>query len=283
MIPLVDGHGPAVQDQRLRPFPQFNDVTLLYPPWGNSTYHALNARFEKRYSHGLNFLANYTYSKFIDDVQAENELGETEDFPGYTHIALRKLDKSLSGNDIRHRFITSFVYDVPVGRGRTVNIHNRTLDLIAGGWGLGAIVEFRSGAPFGVIEQTDRTNTFSHSQRPNLLRDPMLPADRPREEYLARYFDTSAFQDPGVGVFGNAPRTNCCGPGYIGTDVSAYKWFQLTERYKVELRTDLFNVINRPNFAMPATVHGRGDFGQISDILAGSTPRLVQLSLRFQF
>lgn len=283
MIPLVNGRGPAVQDQRLRPFPQFNDVTLLYPPWGNSTYHALTAKFEKRYSSGLNFLVNYTWSKFIDDVQAESELANQEDYPGYTHIELRALDKALSGNDVRHRMMSSFVYELPVGRGRRFSLSNGFLNYALGGWGLGGIVEFRSGAPFGVTEQTDRSNTFSHSQRPNLLRNPSLPSDRRRSEYLNEYFDIGAFQDPGVGVFGNAPRTICCGPGFTGVDMSAYKWFPLAERYKLEFRADAYNAINRANFGMPGTVRGRGDFGKISSILSGSTGRQIQLSLRFEF
>lgn len=283
MIPLVNGRGPATQDQRLRPFPQFNNVTLLYPPWGNSTYHAFTARFEKRYSSGLNFLVNYTWSKFIDDVQSESELANPEDYPGYTHVELRSADKALSGNDVRHRLMSSFVYDLPVGRGRRVDFANGFLNQVLGGWGLGGIVEFRSGAPFGVTEQTNRTNTFSHSQRPNLVRDPGLPADRARGERLVQYFDTLAFQDPGVGIFGNSPRTICCGPGYAGVDMSAHKRFAVTERFNLEFRTDAYNVINRPNFGMPGTVRGRGDFGRISSILAGSTGRQVQLSLRVEF
>ncbi|MBC8167320.1 MAG: hypothetical protein H7Y20_15800, partial [Bryobacteraceae bacterium] len=283
MIPLVNGRGPEVQDQRLRPFPQFNNVMLLYPAWGNSTYHALTAKFEKRYSHGLSFLANYTWSKFIDDVQSESELAAPEDYPGYTHTELRSLDKSLSGNDVRHRLMTSFVYELPAGTGRRLNIENRFANLVLGGWGLGGIIELRSGAPFGVIEQTNRTNTFSHSQRPNLLGDPVINSDRSRADYLAQFFDSSAFQAPGVGVFGNSPRTICCGPGFIGIDMSAYKWIPVTERYRVEFRTDAYNVINRPNFGMPGTVRGRGDFGRISSILPGSAGRQLQLSLRLEF
>jgi hypothetical protein len=283
MIALVNGRGPATQDQRLRPFPQFNNVTLLYPPWGNSTYHALTAKLEKRYSNGLSFLTNYTWSKFIDDIQAESELAAQEDYPGYTHIELRSLDKALSGNDVRHRWMSSFVYELPVGSGKRLDLGSRFTNFLLGGWGLGGIIELRAGAPFGVIEQTNRTNTFSHSQRPNLARNPTIDSDRTRAEYLSQYFDTSAFQDPGVGVFGNSPRTICCGPGFIGVDMSAYKWLPVTERYKVEFRTDAYNVINRPNFGMPGTVRGRGDFGRISSILPGSAGRQLQLSLRVEF
>ena len=88
-IPLVNGRGPAAQSQNARPFPHFNNVTQLLPPWGNSTYHALNVKMEKRYSNGLNFLANYTWSKFLDDIEANNEVAGGEG-NGYTHIELRR-------------------------------------------------------------------------------------------------------------------------------------------------------------------------------------------------
>ena len=282
VIPLVNGRGPEKQDQLLRPFPQFSNVNLLYPNRGNSAYHALNVKFEKRYSQGLNFLMNYTYSKFLDDVEASGELAGAER-SGFQHPELWHLDRALAGNDIRHRYILSGVYELPVGKGRSVEISNPVLNQLVGGWGLGAITEFRSGAPWGAVELTNRTNTFSHSQRPNLLSDPRLPSGRPRSEFLARWFDTSALEAPGVGVFGTAPRTICCGPGFVQIDVNLHKWFDLTERYRLQFRADFFNIINRPNFRNPAARRGRGDFGRIGGILTGATGRQIQFSLRFEF
>jgi hypothetical protein len=77
------------------------------------------------------------------------------------------------------------------------------------------IAELRSGPPWGAIEQTNLTNAFPAAQRPNLLRDPAIKASRTRAEMLARYFDTSAFQAPGVGIFGNAPPEPGFGPGML--------------------------------------------------------------------
>ncbi len=263
-IPLVDGRGPARQDQRLRPFPQFSDVILDTPPNGNSTYHALNLKLEKRFSHGLNFLMVYTWSKFLDDVEANNELGG-EANNGYQHIELRKLDKSYSGNDIRHRYVVSAVKDLPHG------------------FGVGLVAEFRSGPPYGVVEQVNLTNTFSAGQRPNLVRDPNLGGGRTRGEMVARYFDTDAFQAPGVGVFGNAARNIGFGPGFIGLDVSAHKRWSLGERARLLLRGDFFNLPNRPNFSSPELYRGRADFGRIGSLLPGATGRLIQLGGRLEF
>lgn len=278
MIPLVNGRGPATQDQRLRPFPQYGNVTHIGLPWGNSSYHALTLRAEKRFSSGLSFLTNYTWSKFIDDIDATTELGLEAP---YTHVELRKLDRSLAGSHVGQRLIASTVYDVPWGKGRRYPIANPVLGHIAGGWSLAVIAEFRDGPVYGVTELTNRTNTFSNSQRPNLLRDPGLDTGRPRGEVLSRYFDTTAFQDPGVGVFGNAPRAICCGPGFVGLDISAQKWFQLTERFRMQFRADMENLPNRPNFGLPGRTRGAGDFGAISSIVG--TARRIQLGLRLEF
>ena len=282
VIPLVNGRGPAAQRQTARPFPHFNDVFVTFPDWGNSSYHALTAKLEKRYSGGLSYLMSYTWSKFLDDVEGSTELAGG-DGNGYQHPELRYLDKSYSGNDVRHRYIVSVVYDLPFGEGRAVSLNNAVLNALAGGWGLGTITELRSGIPFGAIEQTNRTNTFSDTQRPDLLRDPFFDSDRSRAEKLAEFFETDAFQSPGTGIFGSAPRTICCGPGFLGVDVSAHKWFNFTERYRLQFRTDFFNIINQANFATPSASHGRGDFGRIGAILVGSTGRQIQFSLRFEF
>jgi outer membrane receptor protein involved in Fe transport len=281
-VPLVNGRGPATQNQQQRPFPQYSGVTQISPPWGNSTYHSMNLKAEKRYSGGLNFLMNFTWAKFLDDVQGGNELGGNEG-NGYQHIALRKLDKSYSGSDIRLRYVASTVYELPFGRERHWKIQNALANAIVGGWGVSLIAELRSGPPWGAIEQTNVSNTFSSSQRPNLLHDPNINTDRSRGQMLLQYFDTTAFQAPGAGIFGNSPREPGFGPGYVGVDSSLHKRWVLHERINLQFRGDFYNLPNRPNFALPAAVRGRADFGRIAAIAPGTNGRLVQLSMRLEF
>jgi hypothetical protein len=278
-IPLVNGRGPAAQSQTLRPFPQFGNVTSVSPSWGNSTYHSLNVKLEKRFSHGLNFLGNYTWAKFIDDVAGSNELGG-DSSNGYEHINARRLDKGMSGSDVRHRLAGSALYDLPLGKGRHWAPGNKVLDRIVGGWTVGGILEARKGVPYGVTESTNRLNAFSSSQRPNLLRDPNLPSNRSRAEKIQQFFDTTAFQAPGDGVLGNAARTNGPGPGFFGVDISVHKLFQLTERFGLTFRTDVVNFPNTPAFAAPNQSRGDGSFGKIGSTLSGATAREIQLSLR---
>ncbi|MBM3738817.1 MAG: hypothetical protein FJW39_23830 [Acidobacteria bacterium] len=278
MIPLVNGRGPAAQNQRLRPFPQYNNVTHVGPPWGNSNYHALNLRAEKRYSAGLSFLSNFTWSKFIDDIDATSELGLEAP---YQHVELRRLDRSLAGSHMGRRLIASAVYDLPFGKGRKFPVSNAVLAHIVGGWSAAVIGEARDGPVYGVTEVTNRSNAFSNSQRPNLLRNPSLDTGRSRGERVLQYFDTSAFQDPGVGVFGNSPRAICCGPGLVLVDLSAQKWFHINERWRIQFRADMENMPNRPNFNLPARARGAGDFGRISSLI--STARRIQMALRLEF
>jgi hypothetical protein len=151
---------------------------------------------------------------------------------------------------------------------------------VAGGWTLGGILEVRSGPPYGVIESTNRLNTFSDSQRPNLLRDPALPADRPRAQLIEQYFDTTAFQAPGDGVLGTAGRVNGIGPGFFGLDMSVQKLFRVSERFGLTFRTDVVNAPNVPAFALPTLLRGDGNFGKIGSTLGSATAREIQLSLR---
>lgn len=280
MIPLVNGRGPARQDQRLRPYPQFGAVSQFNPAWGNSAYHSMNLKLEKRYSNGLNFLANYTWAKFLDDVEAWNEFAGAPN-NGYQHAELRRLDWSYSGNDIRHRLIASSVYELPAGKGKAWNIQQPVVRALLGDWSLSAIAEFRGGAPWGVIEQTNTSNAFSAGQRSNVLRDPVLSGDRTKDDKLLRWFDPTAFAAPGDGAFGNAARTLGFGPGFIGIDTSIHKNFPIKESWRAQFRADFFNLPNKANFGAPATARGRGDFGQVRTTVG--TARQIQLSLRLEF
>lgn len=279
-IPLVNGRGPAAQTQIARIYPQFNNVTRLTPNWGASNYHAMNLKVERRYSNGFNLLANYTWSKFLDNIEAGNEFAGGEG-NGYTHPELRGLDKSFSGNDLRHRFIGSSIYDIPIGKGMRMDVKNSFLDAIIGGWQLGVIAELHSGAPWGAIEQTNVSNTFAGSPRPNIGCDPVLDGGRSRNDYLNQWFNTTCFSAPGVGNFGNAARNMGFGPGQINIDSSVNKRWNLTERYRLIFRTDFFNLPNRPNFSVPNAVRGRGDFGRITS--TRGTGRQIQMNLRFEF
>ncbi len=273
--------GPGNAQVR-RPFPQFSNVSVLQPAIGNSNYHGLNLKLEKRYSMGLHFTAVYTWSRFIDDISARVELGG---FPGsgFTNYYDRRTNRGLSGNDVAHRVVVSPVYELPFGAGKPFNSGNPVLRQVISGWSLGYIAELRTGSPFGVVEQTNTTSSFSDSLRPNVVGDPNLPSDRSRGQKVAQWFNVAAFAAPAAYTFGNAGKTVAYGPGAIFMDLSILRDFRFMERHQVEFRTEMLNFINRPNFAIPVVQQGNAAFGSLTSLAPGNQNRIIQFGLRYSF
>jgi hypothetical protein len=272
---LLTGAGTS---QSRRPYPQFSDVTMVAPNWGASSYHAFAMRVEKRYQNGLQFLFNYTFSKFLDNVDsiANGDFGGTPGV-GYQDFYNRRLDKALSPNDITHNVTFSTVWDVPFGPGRRWLTHGVASQVI-GGWQLSALGSLHSGSPYGVVTQTNTCECFSTGpQRANILRDPALPPDQRSPE---RWFDITAFSQPDRFHFGSAARSVGRTPGFANYDLGLMKNFQLHERFRLQFRGELFNAFNHTNLANPNTNFGSGGFGSIN---ASSPARIVQFGLKLYF
>jgi hypothetical protein len=289
-IPLLQAN-PALA-QSLRPFPQFSNVQSIADPYGNSTYHGVNFGVEKKYSNGLLFKANYTYAKFIDNVESRADL---EYYPySYNNFALLNYydpasARGLSGNDVRNRIVWSSVYELPIGRGKLLHPENAVLNQVVGGWSFGVVAEANTGTPLSPIMAANNTDTFSAGNRPNLVGDPNLSSGRPRSQKLAEWFNTAAFADPAqgqpsaVGLFGNAPRSFGTGPGQFNVDLSLLKDFHAAERVDLQLRLEALDALNHANFANPDTQFGTAAFGQITGLYSGTPARIVQLGLHLAF
>ncbi len=270
--PELMGPGSA---QARRPFPQFNAVTTVARMWGNSSYHGINLKFEKRFSNGLNFLGNYTFAKFIDDVPANFEAGQVR--IGMQNLYDRASEKGLSGNDVRNRFVWSSVYEIPVGADRAV-LNRGLAAKVLGGWNLGWIVTLQQGSPMALVMQTNRSNAFTPGPvRVNVLRDPTLPASQRTPQ---RFFDTEAVEAPAPFTFGNAGRSLLTGPGITQFNMSLLKNHRWAERYNVQFRFEAFNLFNNVNFNEPGRSFGNPNFGVVNSAMAA---RILQISLKFQF
>jgi hypothetical protein len=272
--------------QSLRPFPQFNNVQSIADPYGNSTYHGLNLGVEKKYSYGLLFKANYTFAKFIDNVESRADL----EYINYGYSNFPLLDyydpasaRGLSGNDIRNRFVLSTVYELPFGRGKLFHPDSAVLNQVVGGWSFGVIAEANTGTPLSPIMAVNETDTFSQGNRPNLVGDPNLSSGRARSEKLAEWFNTAAFADPGPFAFGNAPRSFGTGPGSFNMDLSLLKDFRAGDRFVLQLRLEALNALNHANFANPNTQFGSAAFGQVTGLYSGTPARIVQLGTHLAF
>jgi hypothetical protein len=255
--------------QLVRPFPQFSNVTWINPSIGNSTYHAGFVRVEQRMSHGFSLLAHYTFSKFIDDVEAANEFGTTG---SYMDAYNRRLDKGLSGSDVPQRLILTLLYEVRRFKS------SRLADTFFGGWKLGLLETAESGPTFTVITTANTTNAFpAGSLRPNMLYSAGLPSD---QRSVGRWFDTSAFANPAPLTFGNSPRGGLRGAPVVTTDATIEKTFPITERLRFDLRGEFYNLLNHAIFNIPGFTYGAADFGVVS---SARSPRNAQLAARLSF
>jgi hypothetical protein len=262
--------------QSLRPYPQFNSVTRVTPMWGNSSYHGMNLKIEKRFSKGLNFLANYTWAKFIDDIFSGQEAGEAD--VGMQNYHNRAAEKALSGNDVRHRLVWSSVYELPFGKDRAL-LNQGPLAMILGGWNFGTIITLQQGSPMALTTQVNGLGgAFTPGpQRVNVDRDPTLSGD---QQTVERYFDTEAVSAPGTLQFGNSGRALLRGPGIVNFDVSLLKNHSWGEHYNVQFRFEAFNFFNTTSFNEPGRALGSAQFGVIS---SAGDPRSLQLGLKFAF
>ena len=258
-----------------RPFPQFSGVTLVAPAFGISNYHALVLRAEKRFAAGFNFLTTYTWSKFLNDTdEGGSSLGNE---PSYSNYYDRDSDYGPSGNDIRHRFTISSVYELPVGRGKRY-LARGPLGMIAGNWSVGLLALMQSGPPTTVTTQTNTTFAFSAGgQRADLLRDPNLKSS---ERTLDRWFDTSAFARPAAFTFGTSGRGMIRGDGVVNFDISLLKNFFFSEEKGIQFRLEMFNAFNHPDFGLPGTTFDGPGFGVVSSARSG---RNIQVGLRLIF
>lgn len=256
--------------QLLRPFPRFTTVSLYRNNVGNTSYHALQAKLEKRLSRGLAFLASYTRSKLIDDAgsvfDASIVTGPVANYPVADSFD-RSLERDVSTGDLPNVFTASFTYDLPFGKG-----------LWLGGWELAGLAQLQSGLPLPITQVTN-FNAFAGfgTQRPNLLRNAALPAG---ERTTGRWFDTAAFAVAPQFTLGTASRNPVRGPGYRTFDLALLKRFAFRESANVEFRAEVFNLTNTPPLANPNGVLGNAAFGTIA---SAGDPRVIQFGVKVNF
>jgi len=248
----------------------FSEDTIAH-----SNYNSLQALFEKRFSHGLQFQASYTFSKSLDNASSfESALNPLNFNATY----------GLSNYDARQRFVFNYVWDLPAPqmdgfKGKLLN-----------GWQASGILSFQSGFPIRItsqddIELLDTTFDFEAPGQPNLVAPFHTQDIRKNGGFV---FDPNLFSNdpsnggPVLGTIGNAPRSICCGPGINNWDMSFSKETKFRERLRMEFRADIFNVWNHAQFY---TVDGNisnigATFGQVLHV---RDPRLVQFALKFHF
>jgi Carboxypeptidase regulatory-like domain/TonB dependent receptor len=268
---------------------QFSSTGLI-AGIANSSYNALEASLKKRFSHGLSFLASYTYSKAIDDVSSFNISGSgSVQVAGENDLAQNPAnlaaERGPSLFDARHRLVFSYQWSLPFWQ-HPQGWYQHAL----GGWQLNGIATMMSGTPFTVFDSNDvsvqggapEITGFS-ANRPNLVAG-QNPNSGPRS--VNNWLNANAFariqQDPlsPVQQFGTAGRNVALGPRYANWDFSAFKNIHLTESKELQFRAELFNILNHTNFHLPNSDISSPTFNQI---LAAEPPRLIQFGLKFRY
>ena len=228
----------------------------------------MQVTLDKRISDGFSVYASYTFSKTFDNSSENKQTGAT-----VTNPADIEFDWGPSNADRRHRFVASWLYELP-------SMQQPALNAVLGDWALTGILTLQSGAPFNVTSGADNARTGTGGQRADQVGDPILSSDRTRDEIVRQYFNTSAFVANALGTFGNIGRNSLVGPGYANVDIGLHKNFPVTQSVRIQFRAEAFNLFNRVNFDNPNSDRSSANFGRI---LTAKDPRILQFALRASF
>ncbi len=228
--------------------------TTTWMSEGLSSYNALQVDVNRRFRHGFQIRGVYTFAKSLDDGTALNS-SVGSNAPGFVMYPLNpKLDWGPSTSDVRHSAVINGSWELPIGKGRAwFGNAGRWTQAVAGGWTLSGIETLQSGIPFtpslgyNPANDGDSRNPVRPSYNPAFSGPIILGG--PNE-----YFNPNAFLPPAMGTFGNVGRDTLYGPGVAELDFSALKSVNVTERVRLQLRAEFFNILNRANFGTPNTV-----------------------------
>jgi outer membrane receptor protein involved in Fe transport len=242
----------------------------------SSNYHSLQAKLEKRFSNGLQVLGHYTWSKSLD-------------YDGGYYAVDPAVTYGPDDFNRKHVFLVSQVYELPIGKGKKfLGNANRLLDLLVGGFQVNSVLTWQSGLPFtpsyancsqdndvgicraiivGSVSTGGSRNGF-FTTAPGSLSDNGVVS--------------GPYQRPEIGQFGNK-RNSLYGPGFFNTDLSVFKNFLITERFRGQFRAEVFNVFNHVNLGQPNGCVDCGGAGTITSIAPNALMRNFQFGLRVEF
>ncbi len=266
-----------------RVYPDYHQQITETSMSGNTSYQSLQASLEKRSSHGLTVLANYTWSKAMDNMPVNTAVtsagaGNSYVLPVYD-ANYKYLDIGPSDFDHRNVFSLSYVWLIPA-----LHSGSRLERAVVNGWQTNGILQMRSGGPLTVTSGVDNSGTALNRDRADLVGAPYGPGacsgyttGLPCKSYLV----TSSFAVNPKGTFGDIKKGSLVGPDYVDWDASVIRNFNMNERVSLQFRAEYFNVLNHTNFSDPGTTKASsGSFGRIT---GANDPRIGQLALKLAF
>lgn len=274
--------------QQRRPIPEFADITYSFNG-GKSRYHAFQGKFDWRIGAGVQVLSALTLSQAKDNGAGslENANGNAPAPQDFNNL---DADYGLSGYQQPYNSTTSFVMDLPFGRGRTfMNGASPLVEALLGGWQVAGINSVYAGetvtftyTPSAAQQVSGIAQDFrgANNYRPNVIGDPLVPKD---QRTVQNWFNRDAVVAPTAAdqPFGNAPRNSVRGPAVWQVDMVLSKRFALPWRTSnIEFRSEMFNLFNRTNFRAPNGVRTAAAFGTVTQTY---DPRIVQFGLKVYF
>ncbi|HKE25130.1 MAG TPA: TonB-dependent receptor [Bryobacteraceae bacterium] len=267
-------------------------VIQLVQDGGNGIYSAFSFKATRRFGQGLSLVSSYTFAKSIDDTSGIRTQGFDTLFPQNSDCIA--CERGLSSFDVRHRSVNSVLYDLPVGKGRALNIDNRVLNAIAGGWETGGILTLQSGVPgtlsIGGVDNA-ATSDGGYDRPIATGASPYASNQTP-----SRWLNPAAYIEAPPGFFGNVGRDTIEGPGIFNIDMEVHKQFRMPyrENHVLQFRLEAFNVLNHPNWGMPSLnilsgaafpgqpgTNAHQNFGIVSS--TQTSMRQLQLGLKYSF
>lgn len=256
---------------------------------GTANYNSGQIKLEKRMSHGFTILSSYIYSRALSDICGLGDGTFSGQAPGCAVQNTYNLaaEYGLDNQHVKHRFVASYIYQLPFGRNRALGRNwNRAMDSLLGGWSTDGILTFTSGVPYTIVVSTDLAGTGNYLsvQRPNQVGDPARPSGA---DQVAQFFNTAAFSPAANYTFGNLGRNTMIGPGYSNLDAGLFKNTKLFREADLQFRFEVFNVTNTPQFGTPGNSLTPGvpvsttTFGQITTTVGNS--RKLQFAMKLAF
>jgi hypothetical protein len=277
---------PAAPFAPRRPVPAIDTGINLFKSDGGSKYHSLQSRLEKRFTHGFSVLVTYTYSHAQDNASNANLGSQNND--GFRWFKHPEWEKGNASFDVRHRFTASYIYELPFGKGKSfLGGASGAMQQVVGGWQVAGITTVSSGNWFTPQDSAGFSNSDG-LQMPDVVANPNGKHCQP-----GTFFNTCAFVDPALGSFGNAGRNSILGPGLQIWDFSVFKTFQISERTRLEFRTEFFNIPNHTNFLLSKSGPQQSNNSTVFDssgsnpsygfLTAARPPRQIQFALKLSF
>jgi hypothetical protein len=277
-------------------WPQFGGSMRVVDSNDFSTYHALEAQIERRFSNGLSFQASYTWAKSLDTRSfdpsqtvistANNQQASSTPFDIYN----RRLNYARSDFDRAHALQTNWVFELPFGQGkRWAGSAGKALDAVIGGWEVAGFLRYWAGRPFtvysGAYNFSNVVQTPANCSGCTSSSGGVYDETTGAGAGLVWFFNQSeiaTFSNPAPGQFGNTGRNFFTGPPSFNTDLALLKRIRFTERWKLQLRADATNLTNTPTFGFPTATVTSSTFGRIRNtVISGS--RKIQLGVKLDF